>query len=448
VISVSEIEDLLDKVFGKAKKIGDRVAVFAQKKVSRQVRFSVNKIDVAKEWHEYSIDVLVEKNNKTHIFSISFKGLERLDEVLKRIEKALELTPPKPYSAPLPEPAKSYPSIPDVFDKEILGDPDHLIEIAKGAIDSAISEGVKKVAGAIYTNAYWIGLKTTSGFEMTHSYTNTYLDVRAFHGPLETGHSSIASRALKNIDPKKVGETAAYYANLSRNPKTLGAGEYTALFTPDAVASISNFVGMMASGFAVIAGYSSFAQKLGQKIAFEELKISDNPLFTDSYNPVIFDMEVVPTRENIILDGGVLKTYLHNRITAKLLNAEHTGNAGWIFPTPWNLVIEPGDMKFEEMISEISEGLIIGNVTYIRFQDYVKGDFSGVIRDGVIYVKNGEPKYGVKGLRLSDNLLRWLQNIKGIGKERRQIYHWWLEMGIPVVSTYILVEKARFTEAL
>ena len=65
---MSEIEDLLDKVFGKAKKIGDRVAVFAQKKVSRQVRFSVNKIDVAKEWEE----------------------LKRVNMELGKIEKKLE----------------------------------------------------------------------------------------------------------------------------------------------------------------------------------------------------------------------------------------------------------------------------------------------------------------------------------------------------------------------
>ncbi|MCR8487379.1 MAG: metallopeptidase TldD-related protein, partial [Crenarchaeota archaeon] len=69
------------------------------------------------------------------------------------------------------------------------------------------------------------------------------------------------------------------------------------------------------------------------------------------------------------------------------------------------------------------------------------------IRDGVILVKNGEPMHGVIGLRLSDNILRWLDNIRGVGKDQVQLYHWWLEMHTPVVSTYLLVDKARFTEA-
>lgn len=444
---MSEMAELLNKVFGKVAKMGENVAVFASKKLSRQVRFSVNKIDVSSEWHEYSFDVLVERSRKTQIFSISFKGLEQLDDVLKKVEKALELSPPKPYEAPLPKPAEKYPSISDSFDDDVLKDPDRVIRIANEAMDSALREGVKKVSGTIYANAYWIGLKTSAGFEMVHSFTNTYLDVRTFHGPLETGHASMASRKLRNLDPKKVGETAAYYANLSRNPKKLKAGEYPVIFTPDAVASILNFAGFMASAFAVISGYSAFSQKLGQKVASEKFTLCDNPLVADSFNPLIFDMEGVPTRNNVIIENGILKTYLHNRITAKLLNADHTGNAGWVFPNPWNLVVSGGDMGFEEMIAELGNGLIVGNVTYIRFQDYVKGEFSGVIRDGVILVKNGEPLHGVIGLRLSENLIRWLEGIRGIGKEQRQLYHWWLEAGVPVVSTYLLVDKARFTEA-
>ena len=142
-----------------------------------------------------------------------------------------------------------------------------------------------------------------------------------------------------------------------------------------------------------------------------------------------------------------MKGYLHNRITALLLNAEHTGNAGWVFPHPWNLIVEPGDSSEEEMISEMKEGLLIGNVTYIRFQDYIKGDFSGIVRDGVLFIKNGEIVHAVKELRLSDNIIRWLQNIVAIGKETRQIYHWWLESKTPVVASPITVKATRYTLA-
>jgi len=277
--------------------------------------------------------------------------------------------------------------------------------------------------------------------------TNTYIDVRAFCDGEETGHASMASRKIGGLDPKSVGMRAAKYAKLSRSPKRGKPGEYDTIFTPDAVASLLNFVGMMASGFAVIAGYSALGNKLGKRIASDELTLIDDPHAPDSFNPIPFDHEGVPTKRNTIIENGVLRTYLHNRITAKLLNAEHTGNAGWLFPQPWNLCLMPRDSSEEEMVAEMGEGLIVGNVTYVRFQDYVKGDFSGIIRDGVLFVKNGEIRHAIRGLRLSDNILRLLGNIKSIDRETKQVYHWWLEMGIPVFSASILAKKVRYTLA-
>lgn len=436
-------KDVLEKVMG----IAESSAVNIMRKLSRQVRFSVNKMDITKAWDETSVYILIEKEKKMLIYDLSLYALGDIEKILGRIEEALKIIPPKPYYAPLPKPAEKYPSIPDAYDRETIEKPEKMVDTAKMAIDSALSEGVKKVAGTIYTNAYEYVLVTSAGFEGEGKYTNTYLDVRAFMDGLETGHASMASRRISAINSKKVGSRAAYYAKLSKNPKKLRAGEYDTVFTPDAVASILNFVGMMSSGFAAIAGYSTFVQKMGTKVASEKFTLADDPHFKDSFNPIIFDQEGVPTRRNLIIENGTFRTFLHNRITATIMNAELTGNAGWVFPQPWNLVIKPGESSEQEMISEIKEGLLVGNVTYIRFQDYIKGDFSGIIRDGVLYIKDGEIKHAVKGLRLSDNLIRWLQNISLIGKEQQQIYHWWLEAKIPVVSVPLLVRKAQYTEA-
>ncbi len=143
----------------------------------------------------------------------------------------------------------------------------------------------------------------------------------------------------------------------------------------------------------------------------------------------------------------MLKTYVHNRFTAKKFNAEHTGNAGWISPRVWELEIAPGELKEDELLEFLGEGLIVGNATYIRFQNYLAGTFSAIIRDGIFYVKNGEVKHAVRGLRLSDSMPRILQNIIGLSKERVQVYHWWLESDIPVIAPSIVVEGVKFTKA-
>ena len=111
-------EEILDKILS----VGESGAVIVTKKRSRQLRFSVNKMDVAKEWEETTISVLVEKEKKMLVTELSMHAIRRLDVVIDRLRSALKLVPPKPYYAPLPEPSEKYPEIPDSFDKETIED--------------------------------------------------------------------------------------------------------------------------------------------------------------------------------------------------------------------------------------------------------------------------------------------------------------------------------------
>lgn len=87
----------------------------------------------------------------------------------------------------------------------------------------------------------------------------------------------------------------------------------------------------------------------------------------------------------------------------------------------------------------------MNNVTYIRFQNHLRGDFSGVIRDGLFYVEKGEVKAAVKGLRFSDNVPRILKRISAIGDDVENIFHWWLSYDVSTPS--ILVKDCGYTKA-
>jgi PmbA protein len=208
-----------------------------------------------------------------------------------------------------------------------------------------------------------------------------------------------------------------------------------------------NLVAGSASAFSVLLGLSFLVGKLGERVSSEILNLTDNPHHEDSKIPRSFDDEGIATRKNIIIENGVLKTYLHNRFTSAAFNAELTGNAGWIMPHAWHIEVAPGDYSREELIQSIDKGFILNNVTYIRFQNYLQGDFSGIIRDGLLYVENGEIKEAVKGLRLSDNVIRILQSIRAEGKDVENIFHWWLERGLSITTPSILVEKCTYTRA-
>jgi PmbA protein len=190
---------------------------------------------------------------------------------------------------------------------------------------------------------------------------------------------------------------------------------------------------------------SIFVNKLGQKVAPEIVTITDDPA-TYSLANRVFDDEGVPTRANVIIDHGNLKTFLHNTSTAKLFKTETTGNAGLVSPTPWNFEMNPGDFDKDELLDELGNGLYLTNTWYTRFQNYAKGDFSTIPRDGIFLVENGTIKKSLKDIRISDNALNLLSNIAGISKERQHV-HWWGEADPPSISPYVLINKVRITRS-
>ncbi len=435
-------EDLLRKIMGFA----DDGAVLIHRVVSHQIRFSSNKIDIGKTWRETSISLMMDKDKKVNILNLSYPGVKNIDEVLEIARKTLDMSQPRPIYAELPEPPSSYPSIGDKVDKKILDRPDLLADMAKDSIDEALVSGARRVSGAVRGNYVEIYLATSKTNDvLTDSYTNIYLDVRAFVDGEDSGHASQLARNIDGLDPKRLGREAGEIAKLSTNTISIEPGRYDTVATPNAAAALMNLVGTSSSGFYVLMGRSFFRDKLGVDVAYKGLTISDNPHSQLSRAPRSFDDEGMPTKKNTIITEGRLTTYLHNRFTAKVFNSELTGNAGWIMPSAWHLDVSPGDMSREELVKELDKGFILNNVTYIRFQNHIKGDFSGVIRDGLFYVENGEIKGAVKGLRFSDNMPRILNNITGLGKDVENIFHWWIRLSVSTPS--LLIRGCGYTKA-
>jgi len=103
-------------------------------------------------------------------------------------------------------------------------------------------------------------------------------------------------------------------------------------------------------------------------------------------------------------------------------------------------------MGKDELLKETRRVLYLTNTWYTRFQNYVKGDFSTIPRDGIFLIENGEIKQPLKDVRLSDNALNLLNNIAGISKERKHV-HWWGEAHPPSLAPYLLIKNVHITKS-
>ena len=67
--------------------------------------------------------------------------------------------------------------------------------------------------------------------------------------------------------------------------------------------------------------------------------------------------------------------------------------------------LDAGDVSKDELFEDVKKGLYLTNTWYTRFQNYAKGDFSTIPRDGIFLIEKGKIKQSLKDLRISDNAL-------------------------------------------
>ncbi len=426
----------------------DDVAVHVVSNRARQVRFSNSSVDVVKTWIETLVEVQIALDRRVAVVSTTSPPEERsLEGFVERAFERLKRVPARDIYAPLPEGPFDYPVIQGTYDPRLEEAQEELVDAAKEGIDSALAEGAKRVAGVVRSYAGHECLLTSGGAEVCERFSRVNMEVRALVDDEATGHGVTCSRSLDGLDPKRAGSEAGRDAVLASRVVDLPAGRYNAAFWWSAMTTLLGVFGSLASGLRALMQMTPYVDKLGQKVGTELVTIVDDPLIDGGYASRSFDLEGLPTRRNVIIEGGVLKTLLHNRLTAAHFRVRSTANAGWVFPNPWFLTMSPGDRTEEEILEDLGRGVVVRNATYLRFQNYRTGDFSAVIRDGVFLVEGGEIKGEVRGLRLSENVLHLLSNVYAVSRETRQMTHWWAEFGPPVVTPVIAVRDVAFTAA-
>src|SRR5207249_3984416 len=217
------------------------------------------------------------------------------------------------------------------------------------------------------------------------------------HAHARTRRSSPCTRAASTWRPRSA----------ERSTK---ARRYTVLFDPLIFGSLTDQVGGRLSAWAVLAGLSPFGKKIGKRVASSQLTLYDDGS-ADSIARKRFDAEGVPTRRNLLVNKGILKTYLHNTSTAKKFKTKTTGNAGLVAPDSHAVFVKPGDRSRDEIFSEVKDGLWLTNTWYTRYQSYVTGDLSTIPRDGIFHIRNGDVVEAWKDIRVTDNLLHLMKNI-------------------------------------
>ncbi|MEM2211391.1 MAG: TldD/PmbA family protein [Nitrososphaerales archaeon] len=409
------------------------------------IRFSNNEVTISKFFHEAFLKIFIMIGKHRAASTVNVLSESVVENTIKNLINIAKITPPADIYAPLPKGPFNYnPSL--LKAPTIPLDSIKLSNYVKDGINGALEAGAQRVAGSLIAGNIRVILETSSNVHAEQEGSSLEISIRAFTSKYSSGHGVSIAQNEKDFQPLNAGKYAGEIAKLASNPKQIEPGKYKALLSPLIFANLVNQIGIQSSAFLIDAGQSFLIDKIEQKVASDRFTLYDDPTIPNTYGSRAFDDEGVPTKNNVIVDKGILKTYLHNTTTATKYNTQTTGNAGLIVPKPWNLIVEQGDKKFERLLSEIDYGIYVTNAWYLRFQDYQKGDFSIVPRDGMFLIKNGSIAYSIKDLRISDNMLRIFQNIEDLSLERLWV-KWW-EVEIPTLTPYAIVSDLNFTKSL
>ncbi len=432
--------DTANKIVGKAVEAGfDESMVLVEDKRESMLKIANSEPSVIQFWDSVKLKIYLAKNKRIITVEVDASDPSMLDKPFEELINYAGRIMESPFYAPIPEPVEVKP-LPELVDDRIIeymGDPSSLGELV---IEAAHRERIDYVAGMIDLSHREKALVTSRDGEYYEESTGMTAYLRAFAGEDGSGQWSACSTKLRRDKLEEMAETAAKYAFDSRNRVDIEPGVYDIVFSPMIMGNLIGYIARMASAFSVFMGMSIFMKaKPGEKVASEKLTLIDDPHNTELPNSTSFDDEGIPTKPKRVIETGVLKTLLHNTKTASKMNTVSTGNAGWISPHPWNLVIPGGDYSLKELISDVRRGLLINNNWYTRLQNHVEGIFSTITRDALFLIENGRVTKPVKKIRIADTFPNLLKNISAIGGRTYDI-RWW-EVRWPTRIPYILARN-------
>ncbi|MDV3244072.1 MAG: TldD/PmbA family protein [Nitrososphaerales archaeon] len=410
----------------------------------RMVRFANNSATVIKHVKETELTVYLAKDSRRAIASTSNPDEANVKRFVADLFASLKGLPKSDY-VPLPDRAMRYRPSKQRFDRRIANVGSRLPELAGAAIAASLDAGAQRSAGVIEASAVSFSILTSTGTRGADARTSITLNIRSFADNDASGHGLSCSSTLSGFNPGEAGRRAGDAAKKTVKASAPEPGDYQVLLSPVVASNLIETVASAASAFSVDAGISYLAEKLDKRVAAESFGLTDHGSLEGALGGRSFDDEGMPTGSTRIIEGGTLKGYLHNLTTAKKWKTQTTGNAGLVSPHPWNLEVSPGNSSYDEMVREMKRGVILTSNWYTRFKNYRTGEFSTVPRDGAYLVENGAVVGALKGMRLSDDLLRMFSSVRLLSRDREWV-EWW-EVDTPTLCPWVLVDGARITRA-
>lgn len=350
----------------------------------------------------FDLRLRVSLDGRTASASINQTDDDALRALVSRVTEAARLQPVDAGWPGLAPPAGA-PAVEHYDEGTVAASPDARAARVRDFV--AAGDGLS-AAGYCGTDALTTAYANSAGQRLEARATSATLD-GIFRTETSDGSGRRTSVRLDALEGATVGARAASKAREAGEPTQVEPGRYEVILEPYCVANVLSFLAMHGfNGRAVEEGRSFWRLGVGQFDASVNLR-------DDVEDPISiglpFDVEGTPKRRVDLVSDGTTVGICHDRRTAKALGAESTGHALEGAATwgalPANLILAPGQHSREQLIAGVQRGLLVTDFWYTRILDPRTQVVTGLTRNGVWLIEDGEIKRPVTNLRFTQSFL-------------------------------------------
>ncbi len=420
--------DLLSDMIEQAKRRGATAGdafVVGDQSFSAQVR--LGQVDTVKHAREHHLALRVFVGKSVAAASTSDLSGESVARLVEEAVSLARITSPDELSG-LPDPDLLARGVPALDLADPTGhdlEPEAKIDLARRAEAAALqadpriknSEGGdfsdRRARYAYATSHGFAGEYETSSFSLSAS------PVATQNGEMQRDGWYHVTRKRARLDlPEEIGRIAAQRALRRLGARRVKTVEVPVIFDPDMAAGLVRHIAGAASGPSLYRGASFLVGKLGQAIASPSVTIVDDGTTPGGLGSRPFDGEGLPVKRTVVVDHGVLASYLLDTYSGRKLGMPSTHHAArdgsGVSVSTTNLYLAAGPTDPGELIRSVKSGLYVTELIGFGVNG-VTGDYS---RGAVgIWIDNGELAYPVEEITIAGNLLEMWKRVEGVGND-------------------------------
>ncbi|MBI4905006.1 MAG: TldD/PmbA family protein [Acidobacteria bacterium] len=293
-------------------------------------------------------------------------------------------------------------------------------EAASFAVDPRIVNSDGATFGAHNGARYFANSRGFTGWYRASSCSLSAVPVAREGDAMERDYWYSIARSFARLErPSDIGRIAAERAIRRLGARKVATQKAPVVFDPRSARSFLGDLFDAVAGDSIYRDASFLCGMLGETVASANVTLIDDATIPGLFGSQPFDDEGVPSRRTVILENGVLKSYLLNTYTARKLGLKTTGSAsrglsGNASVGHGNFFLQPGVQTPDSIIASVKNGLyiteLIGSGVNIVTGDYSMGAAG-------LWIENGELAFPVSEITIAGNLRDMLKNITSIGSD-------------------------------